>query len=73
MLEGVGHLQHTPFIVETANDLQTDGEPARGRGGTADVVTYARKSFPAERPLLTCLLDLNARIHADFTFDVTSV
>ncbi len=34
-----------------------------------DVVGYACKSFPLARPLLACLLDLNARIHADFAFD----
>jgi transglutaminase-like putative cysteine protease len=34
-----------------------------------DVVAYARRSFPCARPLLACVLDLNARIHADFTFD----
>jgi transglutaminase-like putative cysteine protease len=30
---------------------------------------YARESFPAGRPLLEAVLDLTARIHADFTFD----
>jgi transglutaminase-like putative cysteine protease len=35
----------------------------------ADVVAYARESFPASRPLLACILDLNARIYDDFTFD----
>lgn len=34
-----------------------------------DVVAYARRSFPRGRPLLECVLDLNARIHADFTYD----
>ena len=34
-----------------------------------DVVAYARRSFPFERPLLSCALDLNARIYADFKFD----
>lgn len=34
-----------------------------------DIVAYARRSFISERPLLACALDLNARIHADFTFD----
>jgi transglutaminase-like putative cysteine protease len=30
---------------------------------------YARPSFPAGRPLLEAVIDLTARIHADFTFD----
>ena len=34
-----------------------------------DVVAYARRSFPAGRPLLDCVLELNSRVHADFTFD----
>ena len=34
-----------------------------------DVVAYARPSFASGRPLLACVLDLNSRIHADFTFD----
>ena len=34
-----------------------------------DIVAYARRSFPRRHPLLACVLDLNARIHADFTFD----
>ncbi len=34
-----------------------------------DIVAYARRSFPRGGPLLACVLDLNARIHADFSFD----
>jgi transglutaminase-like putative cysteine protease len=34
-----------------------------------DVVAYARHSFPPGRPLLACVLELNSRIYADFTFD----
>ena len=34
-----------------------------------DVVAYARTSFQRGRPLLACMLELNARIYADFTFD----
>ena len=34
-----------------------------------DVVAYARRSFPRGQPLLACVLELNARIHADFAFD----
>lgn len=34
-----------------------------------DIVAYARRSFDRGRPLLACMLDLNARIHADFRFD----
>lgn len=34
-----------------------------------EVVRYARPSFAPGRPLLACVLELNARIHADFTFD----
>lgn len=35
----------------------------------AVVVAYARESFPPGRPLLACIIDLNGRIHRDFTFD----
>jgi transglutaminase-like putative cysteine protease len=35
----------------------------------AAVVSYARPSFQPARPLLDCALELNARIHRDFTFD----
>ncbi len=34
-----------------------------------DIVAYARTSFPRGRSLLACVLDLNSRIHAEFTFD----
>jgi len=34
-----------------------------------DVIAYARRSFQRGRPLLACVLDLNARIYSDFTFD----
>jgi transglutaminase-like putative cysteine protease len=34
-----------------------------------DVVAYAKRSFQRGRPLLACVLDLNSRVHADFTFD----
>ena len=37
--------------------------------GDDEIVAYARRSFPRGRPLFACVLDLNARIHADFTFD----
>lgn len=33
------------------------------------VLDYAAPSFPEGRPLMDCLLDLTARIHADFTYD----
>jgi transglutaminase-like putative cysteine protease len=33
------------------------------------VVAYARRSFTRGRKLFAAVLDLNARIHADFTFD----
>jgi transglutaminase-like putative cysteine protease len=35
----------------------------------ADVVAYARTSFQPGRPLLACVLDLNARIYGDFEYD----
>ncbi len=34
-----------------------------------DVVAYTRRSFHRVRPLLACVLELNNRIYADFTFD----
>ena len=35
----------------------------------ADLIDYARPSFPAGRPLLEAIADLVARIHGDFAFD----
>ena len=40
-------------------------------GFTADIASYAEKSFPAGRPLLAGAIDLMARIHADFRYDTT--
>lgn len=37
--------------------------------GTPEFVAYARPSFSPGRPLLEAVVDLTARIHADFTFD----
>jgi transglutaminase-like putative cysteine protease len=37
-----------------------------------DLVEYARPSFPAGRPLVPALLDLLARIHAEFRYDTTA-
>lgn len=34
-----------------------------------EFAAYARESFPAGRPLLAGVLDLNRRIHADFAYD----
>jgi transglutaminase-like putative cysteine protease len=34
-----------------------------------ELVRYARASFGRGQPLFACVLDLNTRIHADFTFD----
>lgn len=36
---------------------------------SAALAAYAQPSFPAGRPLLEGVLDLNRRIHADFAFD----
>jgi transglutaminase-like putative cysteine protease len=38
-------------------------------GLTTAVGDYAAGSFPAGRPILACLLDLNHRIHEDFIYD----
>ena len=37
--------------------------------GNAAVIAYAETSFTPGRSLFACALDLNARIHADFTYD----
>jgi hypothetical protein len=39
------HMAAGTFMIEQAGELWAvwDGKPARGHGGTADVVTYARK------------------------------
>jgi transglutaminase-like putative cysteine protease len=39
------------------------------RRAAPEFVAYARPSFPTGRPLLEAVIDLTARIHADFTFD----
>lgn len=39
---------------------------------SADLLSYARPSFGAGRPLLEAVIDLTQRIHADFTFDPTA-
>jgi len=36
---------------------------------SADLATYAAPSFPARRPILEAVLDLTARINADFHYD----
>jgi transglutaminase-like putative cysteine protease len=36
---------------------------------TPALAAYVRDSFPADRPLLEAVTDLNQRIHRDFTFD----
>jgi transglutaminase-like putative cysteine protease len=38
----------------------------------ADVLSYARPSFPSRRPVLEAALDLTRRIYSDFTFDSTA-
>jgi len=43
-----------------------DSTESRSQGITE---AYARESFPAGRPLLEGVLELTARIHAEFTFD----
>jgi transglutaminase-like putative cysteine protease len=42
---------------------------ASGLSAPAAVRTYAASSFPPDRPVLEGVLDLTARIHAEFTFD----
>lgn len=37
--------------------------------GTPEIFAYAQRSFPRDRSLLACALDLNTRIHADFRYD----
>lgn len=43
-------------------------EPSPLLPRSAAAAAYARRSFPAGRPVLAGLLELNARIRADFTF-----
>ena len=38
----------------------------------AEVLSYARPSFPPQRPILDATLDLTRRIYVDFTFDSTA-
>jgi transglutaminase-like putative cysteine protease len=37
----------------------------------SDIASYARESFPANRPLLAGAMELMHRIHADFRYDTT--
>jgi len=41
-------------------------------GRDAELADYARPSFPPGRPVLAAAAELNARIHADFTYDPTA-
>ncbi len=40
--------------------------------GAAELADYARQSFTPERPVLEAVVDLNGRIHTDFTYDPTA-
>jgi len=58
----------SPADAETLEALQyTFDTPLTA--SNEELVSYARRSFTRGRPLLACVLELNARIHADFTFD----
>ncbi len=66
--EAVRGAFESPSDAETLEALQyTFDTPLTASND--DVVGYARRSFPPGRSLLACVLELNARIHADFTFD----
>jgi transglutaminase-like putative cysteine protease len=65
-------------VVRTAFEFPVDAQTlgalhytfdTRLTATNEDVFTYARCSFKTGQPLLACILDLNSRIHADFTFD----
>ncbi|HYO24263.1 MAG TPA: transglutaminase family protein [Lacipirellulaceae bacterium] len=43
--------------------------PSPRIGRSAELGAYAATSFPAGRPVVECLRDLQARIHRDFKFD----
>jgi transglutaminase-like putative cysteine protease len=72
--------EHTPAWEQVRSDLPRDRTPAgldacqfvfdspyvRAGDGPLD---YARPSFPPGRPLWEAVLDLNRRIHAEFTYD----
>ena len=54
-----------------AGGLAGGGIPVRQSAGVpadAEAAAYAAPSFPAGRPLLAALLELNERIRRDFTF-----
>jgi transglutaminase-like putative cysteine protease len=51
--------QVVQYVFDTPTTATTNG----------DVLAYAEPSFPPGRPLLACVLELNARIHRDFTYD----
>jgi transglutaminase-like putative cysteine protease len=55
----------SPEVVEPY-EFVFDSPFVRASPALAD---YARKSFDADTPLLEAVLDLNARIHADFKYD----
>ena len=54
-----------PALLEAAEFL-FESPHIRFSAGLAE---YAEESFPAGRPFLEAVLDLNRRIHADFAFD----
>jgi len=41
----------------------------RSSAASADLVAYARASFPPGRPLIEAVIELTRRIHEDFTYD----
>ena len=64
--------QSPAWDTQRAAPLPIDGEQFRYSSPyvatTAQLVDYARPSFPAGRPLLEAAIDLMHRIHADFKF-----
>lgn len=66
--ESVRGALEVPAYAEAADALQfTFDTPLTAAND--DVVTYARQSFVRGRSLFACVLELNTRIYADFTFD----
>jgi transglutaminase-like putative cysteine protease len=65
IVRGMCRGDHSARALE-ANEFSHDSAAAPLH---KDFTAYATESFPANRPLLDALLDLNRRIHEDFRFD----
>ncbi len=66
--EQMADILRTPGLPEDLSASEFTFDSPRSVGNAA-LAEYARRSFPAGRPLLEAAAELTARIHADFEFN----